>query len=161
MLRAWIKKNWKGAAPTARRITGVSTPIGGVQWSPPVDTSFGRAQDEWELRHEVYLLAAEEAYRAKDGERRLLELMVPEVQAVEMYLAENPETRRWVDRNIEAGTCAAAVVELRKMKEQFRQARLAELGDVPRRERNPEFDWMRQAAAGSRMEVPPRARLQG
>mgnify|MGYP007135460243 CR=1 FL=1 len=44
------------------------------------------------------------------------------------------------------------------MKEQFRQARLAELGDVSRREPNPEFDWMRQAAAGSRMEVPTRSR---
>jgi hypothetical protein len=99
------------------------------------------------LRHEIYLLAGIEAYAAKDGERRLGELMVPEVQAVQKYLAENPETRRWVERNIEAGTCAIAVAELRKRKEEFRQARLVERGDVPRREPNPEFDWMRQAAS--------------
>jgi hypothetical protein len=148
MAHAWFKKASKWTMRTARRITGISTPIGGAQWSPPIDTSFGRAQDEWELRHEIYLWAGIEAYATKDGARRLGELMVPEVQAVEKYLAENPEIRRWVERNIEAGTCAAAVAELRKKREQFRQARLAELGDVPTRKPNPEFDWMRQAARG-------------
>ncbi len=155
MLRTLFEKGWKAGAEFLRRVRAVNTPWGGVQLSEPApDISFARAQDEWELRHEIYLLAAAEPRCAKDGERRLRELMMPEVQAVEMYLAENPETRRWVERNIQAGTCAAAVAELRKKKEQFRRARLAKLGDVPRRERNPEFDWMRQAAAG--MQAPTR-----
>jgi hypothetical protein len=149
MLRTLFKKGWKAARSILRRVRAINTPWGGVQLSEPApDLSFARAQDEWELRHEIYLLAGVEAYAAKDGARRLGELMVPEVQAVEKYLAENPETRRWVERNIEAGTCAIAVAELRKRKEEFRQARLAERGDVPRREPNPEFDWMRQAARG-------------
>jgi hypothetical protein len=161
MLRTLFKKGWKAGASILRRVRVINTPWGGVELSEPTpDLSFARAQDEWELRHEIYLWAAIEAYAAKDGARRLGELMVPEVRAVEIYLAENPETQRWVQRNIEAGTCAAAVAELRKRKEQFRQARLAERGDVPRREPNPEFDWMRQAAAGSRMKVSKCAKLQ-
>jgi hypothetical protein len=149
MLRTLFKKGWKAARSMLRRVRGINTAWGGVQLSEPApDLSFARAQDEWELRHEIYLLAGIEAYAAKDGARRLGELMVPEVQAVEKYLAENPETRRWVERNIEAGTCASAVAELRKRKEEWRQARLTERGDVPRREPNPEFDWMRQAARG-------------
>jgi hypothetical protein len=154
MLRTLLEKGRKAAASILRRMRAINTPWGGIQLSePPPDLSFARAQDEWELRHEIYLWAGIEAYAAKGGARRLGELMVPEVQAVEIYLAENPEMRRWVLRNIEAGTCAVAAAELRKKKEQFREARLAERGDVPRREPNPEFDWMRRAAAGSRVEV--------
>ncbi len=149
MMRIWIKKAWKLIATNFWRIRAFNLLGAGIQLSEPApDLSFARAQEEWELRHEIYLLAGEEAYRAKDGERRLQELMVPEVQAVEMYLAANPEMRRWADRNIEAGTCAAAAAELRKKKEQFRHVRLAQLGDVPLREPNPEFDWLRQAARG-------------
>jgi hypothetical protein len=145
----WFKKALNRTMRTTRRITSINIPIGGVQWSLPIDASFGRAQDEWELRREIYLWAGIEAYGAKDGARRLGELMVPEVHAVEKYLAMNPEMRRWVECNIEAGTCGAAVAELRNKKEQFRQARLVELGDVPKRKPNPEFDWMRQAAQGN------------
>jgi hypothetical protein len=149
MLRTLFKKGWKAAASILRRVRAINTPWGSVQLSEPApDLSFARAQDEWELRHQIYLLAGIEAYAAKDDARRLGELMVPEIQAVEKYLAENPEMRRWVERNIEAGTCATAVAELRKRKEEFRQARLAERGDVPRREFNPKFDWMHQAARG-------------
>ncbi len=149
MLRTLFKKGWQAAGSILRRVRSINTPWGGVQLSDPApDLSFARAQDEWELRHEIYLLAGIEAYAAKDGARRLGELMVPEVQAVEKYLAENPETRRWVERNIEAGACAIAVAELRMRKEEFRQARLAERGDLPRRVPNPEFDGLRQAARG-------------
>jgi hypothetical protein len=148
MFDTGFEYGWKFAAGIVRRIRGINLFGAGVQFEPSQDTSFSRAQDEWELRHEIYLLAGIEAYAAKDGARRLSELMVPEVQAVEKYLAENPEMRRWVQCNIEAGTCASAVAELRKRKEQFRRARLAELGDVPRRKPNPEFDWMRRAARG-------------
>jgi hypothetical protein len=34
-MRNWIKKQTKVTADTARKITGVSTPLGGVQWSDP------------------------------------------------------------------------------------------------------------------------------
>jgi hypothetical protein len=142
MMGTWFKKVRKLAA----RIRGINLLGAGVQFEPSQDTSFGRAQDEWELRHEIYLLAGIEAYAAKNGARRLGELMMPEVEAVEKYLAENPEMRCWVERNIAAGTCAAAVDELRKRKEQFRQSRLAD--HLPRWTPNPEFDWMRQAARG-------------
>jgi hypothetical protein len=129
MLGALFKRGWKTAASILPRVKAVSTPLGGVQFSEPApDVSFVRAQDERELRREIYLLAGIEAYGAKDAVRRLEELMVPELQAVEKYLAENPEMRRWVERNIEAGTCANAVAELCKRKEEYRQARLAERG---------------------------------
>jgi hypothetical protein len=151
MLRNWFEKGRKFAA-SLLRVTGISLSAAGwgvgIQLKASQDASFDRAQDEWELRHEIYLVAGIEAYAAKDGARRLAELMLPEVQVVEKYLAENPEMRRWVERNIETGTCAAAVAELRKRKERIRQARLAEVGEVPRRVPNPEFDWMRQAARG-------------
>ena len=133
-------------APISRRVRAIHIKAGvaEIELSPVSDTSFTRAQDEWELRHEIWLLAGEEAYRAKDGGRRLQELQVPEVQAVENYLAENPEMRRWVECNIKAGTCAAAVAELRNKRRQFRLARLREIGELQRRKTNPEFDWMRQ-----------------
>jgi hypothetical protein len=123
MLDNWFKRGRK--ALTARRITGISTPVGGVQFAPVPDTSFTRAQDERELRHEIWLLAVGEAYIAKDGVRRMQQMQgKSELQLVEDYLAEIPEIRRWLDRNIEAGTCAAAITELREKKERLRQARL-------------------------------------
>ena len=68
MLRSWFKKRWKAVTRTARRITGISTPVGGIQLSAPApDASFARAQDERELRREIWLLAVQEAYIAKDG----------------------------------------------------------------------------------------------
>jgi hypothetical protein len=152
MLGTQFEKARKAVASILRRIKGMSLFGASVQFEPSQDTSFTRAQDEWELRHEIYLLAGIEAYAARDGGRRLRELMVPEVQAVQHYLAQNPEMVRWVERNIQAGTCASGVAELRERKEQFRQARSAEQGDVPKRERDPEFDWFRQAAAGGGMD---------
>jgi len=124
MLRSWFKKRWKAVTRTARRITGISTPVGGIQLSAP-DASFARAQDERELRREIWLLAVQEAYIAKDG-ARLMQAMQgkSELQLVEDYLRVNPELHRWVDRNIEFGTCAAAITELREKKEEFWHARL-------------------------------------
>jgi len=150
----WLEKAVKLAARHGRHIKSITLPIwlggGGIQFeAPPEDTSFGRAQDERELRDELYLQAGIEAYSANDGGRRLRELALSKLQAVEKFLAENPEMRRWFERNLDAGTCAAAVAELRKRREQFRQARLSELGGAPMRQTpNPEFDWLRQAARG-------------
>jgi hypothetical protein len=148
MSTRFFQNGKKIAARIMRRIKGVSFLGAGVQLEPSQDTSFGRAQDERELRDELYLQAGIEAYAANDGGRRLRELTLPKLQAVEKYLAENPEMQRWFERNIQAGTCAAAVAELRKRREEFRQAKLAERGPVSRRSPNPEFDWLRQAARG-------------
>ena len=75
-MRSWFRRGEKTAAATARRITGISTPIGGVQLAPPApDTSFGRARDERELMEEIWCLALLEAYGAKDAARRLQGMM--------------------------------------------------------------------------------------
>jgi hypothetical protein len=75
MLHSWFKEGWKAMARNAQRITGITTPYGGIQLSAPApDTSFQRAQDERELRHEIWLLAVQEAYIAKDGARRMQEM---------------------------------------------------------------------------------------
>ena len=141
-MRAWFLKMANGVAAKAPRITGINTPIGGVQLAPRADTSFGRAQDERQLMDEIWLLAVSEAYGAKDGTRRLGEMAgQSRLQVIEAYFMANPEIKRWVDRNVESSTCAAAVSELQEKKEQLRQSRLT----PPRRERDPAFDWMRQA----------------
>lgn len=133
MLLNRIKTYRKAMTRGLRRITGISTPVGGIQFSASVpDRSFNRAQDERELRHEIWLLAVQEAYIAKDGARRMREMQgKSELQLVEEYLTENPEIKRWVDRNIEAGTCEVAVAEMREKKERFRQARLDQLEKRP------------------------------
>lgn len=129
MLHCSFKKGWKVATQFARRITSINTPVGGIQLSAPAcDTSFARAQDERELRYEIWLLAVQEAYIVKDRARRMQEMQgKSELNLVEDYLVANPEMRRWVDRNIELGTCAAAIADLREKKERFRQARLEQL----------------------------------
>jgi hypothetical protein len=59
-----------------------------------------------------------------------------------MVLRGNPEIKRWVDRSIEAGTCADAKAELRSKNEEFRQWLHEQREDLPMPERNPDFDWM-------------------
>jgi hypothetical protein len=114
------------------------------------DTSFSRAQDERQLMDEIWLLAGSEAYSAKDAARRLQEMTgQSRLQVIEAYFAANPEVKRWVDRNIAAGTCAAAVSELRERKERFREWRQEEVGQAaPPPERDPAFEWLHQAARG-------------
>ena len=60
-----LRRAWHRLAEQARRITGFSTPFGGIQLRPPSDTSFSRAQDERQLMDEIWLLAGSEAYRAQ------------------------------------------------------------------------------------------------
>jgi len=57
-----LRRTWSWLAGQMRRITGFSTPFGGVQLRPLSDNSFGRAQDERELRDEIWLLAISEAH---------------------------------------------------------------------------------------------------
>ena len=114
------------------------------------DTSFSRAQDERQLMDEIWLLAGSEAYGAKDAVRRLQEMTgQSRLQVLEAYFAANPEMKRWVDRNIEAGTCASAVSELRERKERFRERRQDQIGKAASpRKRDPAFEWLHQAARG-------------
>jgi len=151
---SWFRKGKKTAAGAARRVTGFNTPLGGVQFAPPTakpDTSFGRAQDERELVDEIWYQALSEANGAKDAVRRLQEMQgQTRLEVIEAYFRANPEIKRWVDRNIEAGTCAAAVSELREKREQFRQSKQPQRGGsgTPSLPRDPAFDWLRQAARG-------------
>ena len=46
---AGLRRAWSRLAGQASRITGLSTPFGGVQFRPSADNSFGRAQGEREL----------------------------------------------------------------------------------------------------------------
>jgi len=72
---------------------------------------------------EIWLVAVTEAYCAKDASRRLQEYAVSREEVIDKYLVEQRELKRWVDRNIEAGTCAAAVLELRKRREEMKHER--------------------------------------
>jgi hypothetical protein len=140
--RAWLR--------LTGRIAGVSTFFGGLQLRPPSDTAFSRAQDERELMDEIWLLAGSEAYSAKDGARRMGELVGrSRLDVIETYFAANPEVRRWVDRNIEAGTCGAAVSELREKKQHFKQWQQERRGMPPPRAHDPAFKWLNQAARGT------------
>jgi hypothetical protein len=101
--------------------------------------SFDRAKDERELMDEIWLQAASDAYRGRrmhEIERR------PRLEVIAWYFAENPEIKRWVDRNIEAGTCADAVAELRAKREDFCRSLNEQREDLPRPERNPDTAWM-------------------
>lgn len=138
----------------ARRISGfsVATPVGGagLQLYPSSDNSFSRAQDERELRDEIWQMAVREAYGAKDGERRLQKMVSTDrLQVIEAYFAEQPEIRDFVDRNIKAGTCADAVKELRAKRDHLRKSLQDQRGKVdPPPLRDPAMEWLRQAAAG-------------
>jgi hypothetical protein len=81
-------------------------------------TSLDRARDEIKLMNEIYLIAGIDAYR-----RHLMHIVagLSNEDVVEWYFKEHPHMRRYVDRHIEAGTCAAAVVELQKEREQERR----------------------------------------
>jgi hypothetical protein len=152
-MMSWLRKGKKTATGAARRITGISTPLGGVQLAPPApkpDTSFGRAQDERELMDEIWLLAVSEAYGAKDGARRMGEMAGrSRLDVIEMYFDENPEVKRWVDRNMKVGTCSAAVSELREKEQRYKQWQQERCGMPPPQGRDPAFEWLHQAARGT------------
>lgn len=63
-------------------------------------------------------------------------------EVIGWYFGEYPEIRRFVDRHIEAGSCAEAVAELRSAREKRHRWLLEQHGDIPTPERNSDFDWM-------------------
>jgi hypothetical protein len=104
---------------------------------PKYLNSFDRAKDERELMDEIWLLAGSETYQSN---RMHAIAGRSKLEVIAWYFAENPELKRWADRNIEAGTCADATAELRAKKEDRLQHQQREA--LPRPERNPDFAWM-------------------
>jgi hypothetical protein len=102
---------------------------------------------------EICLLAISEAYGAKDAARGMQEMQgQSQLQVVEAYFTANPEIKRWVDRNIEASACAAAVAEMREKKEHLRRSRQeGNSKAVWPRDRDPALEWLHQAARGYAM----------
>jgi hypothetical protein len=101
--------------------------------------SFDRAKDEREFMDEIWLQSGIDAYR---GHRMREVVGLSRLDVIAWYFAENPDITRWVDRNIEAGTCTDAVAELRAKREEFRRWRQEQREGMPRPERNPDFAWM-------------------
>jgi hypothetical protein len=106
---------------------------------PKYANSFDRAKDERELMDEILLLVGSETYR---GNRMRAIVGRSRLEVIAWYFEENPEFKRWVDRNIEVGTCADAIVELRAEKEEFRRRLQEQREDLPTRQPNPDFAWM-------------------
>ena len=104
------------------RISGITFQGFGVQFAsehPPVDTSFKRAQDERLLMDKIWMMATTEAYVALQAQK----LNGSRDHVIEAFFSEYPELKRFVDRNIEAGTCHEALLQLDKQTDAVRQER--------------------------------------
>jgi hypothetical protein len=96
--------------------------------------SFNRVREERELADEIFILAGADAYR-----RNIMHLLqgLPRAKVIDWYYSEYPEIQRYVERHIEAGTCAVAVVELRS-----EVAKTYPPSPAPEQPRNPDSEWM-------------------
>lgn len=84
--------------------------------------SHDRKEDEdfLKLSDMIRLLAISEASEANDSARRLKEIQnIPPHKVVQLYLDENPEVRRFVERHIEARTCSFGARDLRTKMAEF------------------------------------------
>ncbi len=115
--------------------------------------SFERVRDERELTDEIWLLAVDAAYQ-----RNLMHLVqgLSRSDVLAWYFGEYPEMRRFVDRHIEAGTCDAAVAELRIESEKFRQWRIDQMGPI---HSSPRSEWMKPFRMEPK-EIPTRAKIE-
>jgi hypothetical protein len=112
--------------------------------------SFDRAKDERELMDEIRLQAGIDTYR----DHRTREIVGrSRLDVIEWYFAENPEFKRWVDRNIAAGTCADAAADLRAYREEFRRWQDEQREDLPRSERNPDVAAWTDQFRGKPIEI--------
>lgn len=91
-----------------------------------------RAGDEASLINEIWLIAGIDAFQ-----RNLMHQVTgrPASEVVDWYLSEHSHMRRFVDRHIEAGTCAEAIAELRSEREKSLP------GPLPASRRNTGFEW--------------------
>jgi hypothetical protein len=105
-----------------------------------VSESFDQVLDERKLMEEIWFLAGDDAYH-----RSLMHLLqgLSRNDVIEWYFKEFPEMRRFVDRHIEAGTCAAAVTELRIRQEEVRQRRQEQRGATKPTPTKAGPDWLK------------------
>lgn len=110
------------------RLSGIIFRGFGVQFalapSPP-DTSFKRTQDERLLMDKIWMMATTEAYVARHAQK----LSGSRDQVIDAFFSEQPELKRFVERNIEAGTCHEALLQLNRQTDAVRKerARLREI----------------------------------
>jgi hypothetical protein len=112
------------------------------------------------LRHELWLVALDEAYTAKDAKRRMDEISgLTESQVIDVYFSYHPKMKSWAEGHIAAGTCEEAIQELRANLKETKNARAAQRADqVKLAEMRPEEicapprddapDWMRPFMLG-------------
>ncbi len=110
------------------RVSGITFQGFGVQFAsayPPPDTSFKRAQDERLLMDKIWMMATTEAYVARQAQK----LSGSRDHVIDTFYSEQPELKRFVDRNIEAGTCHEALLQLNRQTDAVNQerARLREI----------------------------------
>jgi hypothetical protein len=119
-------------------------------------------QAENGLQHQLWLVALDEAYAAKDADRRLNELIgLPEHAVVEVYFEYHPEMKRWANDHISTGTYKVAIYELRVELVHVGAKRRAQrrVHDGPRPTPvapNPTLDWMKPFQSGpAKIKTPP------
>jgi hypothetical protein len=82
------------------------------------------------LWHELWLVALDEAYNAKDAKRRMDEIAgLAENQVVDVYFSYHPKMKSWAEGHIAAGTCEEAIQELRANSKETKKARAAQRAD--------------------------------
>lgn len=116
-------------------------------------------QAENGLRSELWRVALDEAYAAKDAARQMAALQgLTRDEIVERYLTAHPALRPWAEQHIVAGTCEKAIAELHATLAETRQRRLAMKQELARRlkgarkpaEEHVEFvgEWMKEFMSG-------------
>lgn len=110
------------------RVSGITFYGFGIRFASvpsPTDTSFKRAQNERLLMDKIWMMATTEAYVARQAQK----LTGSRDHVIDAFFSEQPELKRFVERNIEAGTCHEALLQLNRQTDAVRQerARLREI----------------------------------
>jgi hypothetical protein len=109
------------------------------------------------LWRQLWLIAVDEAYNAKDSLRRFSEIngrLGRDV--VEVYFTYHPEMREWAEDHVKAGTCEAAIIELQETLKAVRAQRSADRQRVqehtqrglPTAPIDDQDDWMARFESG-------------
>lgn len=85
------------------------------------------------LWHQLWIVAIDEAYTAKDAARRMSEMLgLAESDIVAVYFTYHPEMKRWAEDHIRNETCDVAIAELQTALRDTRARRTAAMS--PQRE---------------------------